>query len=110
MQATKEAYLANMGKTVKVGRYTCEVGSKRKDGRSGTWSTGFKFTSSTYGYLKTTTKARGTEFSFDHGATWHYDIYKASKVRKGKILLDRNAPRKEFAYDAIQRINREYGC
>jgi hypothetical protein len=109
MEATKEAYLANMGQTVKVGRYTCEVGSKRKDGRSGTWERGFKFTSSTYGYLKTTTKARGTQFSFDHGKTWHYNIFTASKVRSGKILLERNAPRPEMAYDAIQKINREYG-
>ena len=109
MQATKEAYLANMGKTVKVGRYTCEVGSKRKDGRSGTWERGFKFTSSTYGYLKTTTKVRGTEYSFDHGKTWNRDLYTASKARAGKILLERDTPRKEFAYDAIQQINREYG-
>ena len=108
MQATKEAYLANMGQTVKVGRYTCEVGSKRKDGRSGSYERGFKFTSSTYGYLKTHTKVRGTQYSFDHGATWHYDIYTASKARSGKILLERNAPRKEFAYDSIQQINREY--
>jgi hypothetical protein len=109
MQATRAEYLANMGQTVKVGRYLCEVGSKRNDGRTGTWERGFKFTSSTYGYLKTTTKARGVEYSFDHGATWHYDIYKASKVRKGKILLQRDQPRKEFAYDAIQRINAQYG-
>jgi hypothetical protein len=109
VEATKEAYMANMGQTVKVGRYTCEVGSKRKDGRSGSYERGFKFTSSTYGYLKTVTKARGTQYSFDHGATWHYDLYKASKVRSGKILLERDAPRKEFAYDAIQRINAQYG-
>lgn len=109
MQATRAEYLANMGKTVKVGRYECKVGSKRKDGRSGSYERGFKFTSSTYGYLMTTTKARGTEYSFDHGKTWHYSLFTASKVRSGKILLERIAPRKEFAYDAIQKINREYG-
>jgi hypothetical protein len=108
VEATKEAYMANMGQTVKVGRYTCEVGSKRKDGRSGSYERGFKFTSSTYGYLKTTTKARGTEFSFDHGRTWHWNILQASKVRSGKILLERDAPRGEFAFDAIQKINRDY--
>ena len=108
MQATRADYLAHMGQTVRVGRYTCEVGSKRKDGRSGTWERGFKFTSSTYGYLKTTTKARGTEFSFDHGKTWNRNIFTASKVRSGRILLERDAPRGEFAFDAIQRINREY--
>ena len=108
MEATKTAYLANMGQTVKIGRYTCEVGSKRNSGRSGTYSTGFKFTSSTYGYLKTTTKARGAQYSFDHGKTWHYDLYKASKIRSGKILLERDT-RKEFAYDSIQRINAAYG-
>jgi hypothetical protein len=109
MEATKQAYLANMGKTVKVGRYVCEVGSKRKDGQSGSYEKGFKFTSSVYGYLKTTTKARGEEYSFDHGKTWSYSLYKASKVRSGKILLERDAPRKEFAYDAIQQINANYG-
>lgn len=109
MEATKAAYLANMGQKVKIGRYECEVGSKRKDGRSGSYERGFKFTSSTYGYLMTHTKARGTEYSFDHGKTWHYNLYTASKTRSGKILLERNAPRKEFAYDAIQKINREYG-
>lgn len=108
MQATKAEYLANMGKTVKVGRYTCEVGSERKDSRSGSYERGFKFSSSVYGYLKTTTKARGTEFSFDHGKTWHYNLYTASKTRSGKILLERNAPRGEFAFDSIQKINRDY--
>jgi hypothetical protein len=108
VEATKAEYMANMGQTVKVGRYTCEVGSKRKDGRSGSYERGFKFTSSTYGYLKTTTRARGTEFSFDHGKTWDRDIYKASKVRSGKILLERDAPRGEFAFEAIQKINRDY--
>jgi hypothetical protein len=98
-----------MGKTVKVGIYTCEVGSKRKDGQSGSYEKGFKFTSSVYGYLKTTTKARGVEYSFDHGKTWSYCLLKASKVRSGKILLERDKPKKEFAYDAIQQINKEYG-
>lgn len=110
MEATKEAYLKNMGKTVKVGIYTCEVGSKRKSGRSGSYNRGFKFTSSVYGYLKTTTKARGVEYSFDHGKTWSYSLLKASKVRSGKILLERDTPKKEFAYDAIQQINANYGA
>ena len=109
MQATKADYMAHMGQTVRVGRYTCEVGSKRRSGQSGSYERGFKFTSSTYGYLKTTTKAHGTQYSFDHGKTWNWDLFKAEKVRSGKILLERNAPRKEFAYDAIQKINREYG-
>ena len=108
MEATKEAYLANMGKTVKVGQYTCEVGSKRKDGQSGSYEKGFKFTSSVYGYLKTTTN-KGVEYSFDHGKTWSYSLFNASKVRSGKILLERDKPKKEFAYDAIQQINKEYG-
>jgi hypothetical protein len=108
MQATKADYLAMMGQTVRVGRYTCEVGSKRRSGQSGSYERGFKFTSSTYGYLKTTTRARGTEYSFDHGKSWHWNILQASKVRSGKILLERDAPRGEFAFDAIQRINREY--
>jgi len=107
--AVKQEYLDNMGQKVKVGKYECEVGSKRKDGQSGSYERGFKFTSSTYGYLKRITKVRGAEFSFDHGVTWSYDLYKASKVRGGKILLERDAPRKELAYDAIQQINRNYG-
>lgn len=108
MEATKEAYLANMGQTVKIGRYTCEVCSRHKATQSGSYERGFKFGGSTYGYLKTHTKARGTEYSFDHGATWSRDVFLASKVRSGKILLARDKPRGEFAFDAIQKINRDY--
>ncbi len=108
MESTKEAYIANMGNIVKVGRYECEVCSFHKEGRSGTWATGFKFTSSTYGYLKCKTKTKGTRFSFDHGASWSDSFKLASKVRKGKILLERKAPEKELAYNAIQAINAQY--
>ena len=109
MQATKEDYLANMGQTVKVGRYTCQVGKKRKDTKSGSWARGFKFGSSVYGYLVRQQKQWPcTQYSFDHGATWHWDMLQAMKVRKGKILLERDTPEGEFAYDSIQHINLAY--
>lgn len=110
MEATKEAYLANMGRQVKLGRYTVTVTDYHKEGRSGTWERGFKFTRSVYGMLSRKLKKNYyTEYSCDHGKTWASSPSTAAKVRSGKILLEREQPRKEFAYDAIQEINRRYG-
>lgn len=109
MGPTKEAYLANMGCQVKLGRYLVTVTDYRKTGRSGSWERGFKFTSSTYGMLSRKLKKNFfTEYSCDHGKTWASSPSQASKVRSGKILLERDQPRKEFAFDAIQKINRDY--
>jgi hypothetical protein len=109
MEATKEAYLANMGRQVKLGRYLVTVTDYHKEGRSGTWERGFKFTRSVYGMLSRKLKKNYfTEYSCDHGKTWASSPSQASKVRSGKILLDREQPRKEFAFDSIQEINRDY--
>lgn len=108
MEHTKDAYLANMNQVVKVGRYTCTVREYRKEGRSGSWERGFKFTNSVYGMLVRKLKTHYcTEYSCDHGATWHPSASAASKVRAGKVLLSRTT-QGEFAFDSIQRINKQY--
>lgn len=76
---------------------------ERRDTRSGTYGTGLKFHTTTYGVLQDTAAKK---FSADGGKTWHWDIYVALKS-KGKFMLKRET-RKEFAYDSIQRINAQY--
>ena len=74
---------------------------------------GFKFGEITYGLLKldvAPTKANGyrtSMWSCNHGLSFHPTVQLAKKV-KGKIIVDRPAPRGEFAFDRIQAINREY--
>jgi len=106
----KEEYLQNDDKVVLLGDKEVTVILDRVDTRSGSYERGLKFGSITYGLLRrrVTTKAPYArhEFSCDHGKTWHPDIKSAKKV-KGKTIVARSST-KEFAFDSIQKINRDY--
>lgn len=95
-------YIANQGKTVRVGRYTCTVSKTTTESRGGSWERGFKFSRSTWAML--THKTLG--FSMDGGKTWHASI-KAARKSKGKIKLDGHT-HGELAFEGIQAINRAY--
>ena len=113
---SKEEYKANKDKDVLLGKDVVRVVLSRKDTKSGSWERGFKFGSITYGILKRKVKQKSPwskkiielpEYSADHGATWHPDARAALKS-KGKVVVERSTPRGEFAFNSIQRINREY--
>jgi hypothetical protein len=110
MQATKEDYLANMGKTLKLGKREVTVCSYKSESKSGSWSRGFKWTYTTYGYLTCRVKKskyyHPMMYSFDHGVTWH-DTASAARKVKGKIKLEVRKDT-EFAFNSIQVINRQY--
>ena len=107
MEHTKEWYNANMGQTVKVRRHTCTVAKYEKQSQSGSYERGFKFHTTIYAMLQKGT-GWGAMYSFDGGQTWATQsaAYK-SAGRSGKVMLERTTS-KEFAFDAIQRINKEY--
>jgi hypothetical protein len=114
-EPTKEFYLKNEGKTLRVGRTPkAEIMIVSTQGQSGSWERGFKFHNSKWACLKrvriTARRKHGvskaTEYSMDHGKTWFWSIQLARKS-KGKLKLSTDT-RKEFAFDSIQRINREY--
>lgn len=109
---TKANYVALRGKQVKIGRVMCTVTFVRIEGQSGSWMRGFKFHSSEWAMLKRTLKGtkhyKPTQYSMDHGKTWHATALAARKLTKqGKLKL-KGETRKEFAFDAIQKINKEY--
>jgi len=110
---SKEEYKAHNGEDVMLGTDMVYLFCEDKSTKSGSWGRGFKFGSVTYGILKrkvtTGTKVRRTyfEFSFNHGATWHKDVSEARKS-KGKVIVERSTPRGEFAFNTIQKINRDY--
>lgn len=82
----------------------------RKEGRQGSYERGFKFTTTRYRMLvKNGHMKFSTEFSLDDGKTWAHSEYAAWKAsdRKDRIKLSSDK-RGEFAFDAIQKINREY--
>lgn len=110
----KDEYKANNGKKALLGDMEVTVFLDIKDTKSGSWERGFKFGTITYGVLrrdhaysktKAVTRIR-QEYSYDHGKTWHPLTIDAKKV-KGKVIVERSSS-KEFAFDIIQRINREY--
>lgn len=104
---TKEWYLAEMGKKIRVGNRMVIVGIHRTESRGGSWERGFKFYSTQWGELTWTCSKTGRrEYSLDGGKTWHRNIRDAMKS-KGKVKLDSDS-NGEFAFDAIQKINREY--
>ena len=109
--ADKEEYKAHSGQTVLLGDKEVEVMLDRVDTKSGSWERGFKFGSITYGILKKKLAKRGkyyqpVRYSCDHGRTWHEDV-RAAKKSKGKTIVARSSS-KEFAFDSIQKINRDY--
>ena len=108
----KDEYSNYMDKECALGKYTVIVQSYRNESQSGSYARGLKWTHTTYGYLirrlKGTKYYRPTRYSPDHGATWYASFAEMKKQRAGKIKLDVNKT-KEFAYAAIQQLNKQYG-
>jgi hypothetical protein len=78
----------------------------RKESRSGSYERGFKFTTTVYEMLHDTTKRL---YSLDNGKTWDWyegGAWKAS-ARKDRVKVS-SSRSQEFAFDAIQKINRQY--
>lgn len=107
-----DEYKANDGKKVMLGDQLVYVSTDYRTTKSGSWERGFKFGSITYGVLKLTivgAKGRYSHdmYSYNHGATWHAQPLDARKS-KGKVIVARSKPHGEFAFDRIQKLNREY--
>lgn len=94
-----------------LGDMSVTVHLYEKHSQSGSWERGFKYTNSTYGYLRK--QLRGTKYykpfrySPDHGKTWYETLEAAKKQRAGKVLVERET-HGEFAFNSIQKINRDY--
>ena len=108
---TASQYKELDGKIALLGNVVVNVYCYEKHSQSGSYERGFKYTDSTYGYL--TKKLKGTKYykptrySPDHGKTWYDTFEDAKKQRAGKVLVERRN-NKEFAFESIQRINRDY--
>ena len=106
-----EEYIAYMGKGCTLNGVTVAVTSYTNDSRTGSYARGFKFSSNTYGVLVkqlTGTKYyKPSRYSPDHGVTWYETLAEAKKQRAGKVKLNSTSS-KEFAFDSIQKINKEY--
>ena len=111
--AIVDEYNENMGKMCLLGHYEVEVCVHVRNTQSGSYSKGLKFHARRIGYLKRKEAANGTYaptvYSFDHGATWHKTVDQARKAVGRKLITLRLDTHKEFAYDAIQAINRRFG-
>jgi hypothetical protein len=108
-EANKAELEAHMGEDCKLGRSIVRVDSDRVSTQSGSYERGLKFHTTTYVVLMKKPNAMFPEMSYDYGKTWSTCRIDARKsAGRAKIMLKRNTS-KEFAYDAIQRINREYG-
>lgn len=117
-QPDKSEYQANIGKMVRAGRYDVYVVKYEREGRSGSYERGLKFSTTTYGGLYDPKKHR---VSFDHGKTWHACYADVSRLEYGgdfywpwkntplkdRVRLKADS-RKEFAFDGIQAINKQY--
>jgi hypothetical protein len=107
--ASKAEYAEHMGTEVLLGKKICKVVEYTKNGQSGSSDRGFKFSTTKYGGLH---DVKTRQVSFDHGVTWnwvmgqyYHDVFKATKT--GRVRLASNS-HKEFSFDAIQTLNRDY--
>jgi hypothetical protein len=104
-------YLANMEQGCTLNGVTVAVYSYTNDSRTGSYARGFKFSSNRYGILikqlKGTKYYKPVRYSPDHGKTWYETLAEAKKQRAGKVKLNSTSS-KEFAFDSIQKINKEY--
>lgn len=108
-EPNKEELKAHIGEDCKLGRYVVRVSTDRKNTQSGTYEKGLKFHTTTYVVLLRKPDAMFPEMSFDYGKTWSTSRLQAQKsAGRAKIMLERET-HKEFAYDAIQEINRKWG-
>ena len=103
LSATKEFYLANRGKTLRVGPRTVTVSSHRTESRGGSWERGFRFYHSEWALLSS---SKG-QYSMDHGKTWHPSKKAAMRLSKGKLRLT-SENHGEFAFEGIQKICRDW--
>ena len=106
-----QEYLDNVGQECTLGKYVVTVALYTKESQSGSYARGFKFSTNKYGYLTRKLKAKGyyipLRYSPDHGKTWYETFSEMKKQRAGKVKLD-GYKSKEFAFDAIQKINKDY--
>lgn len=106
-----EEYIAYKSQQCTLNGVTVTVASYTNDSQSGSYSRGLKFGSNTYGYLvkelKGTKYFKPSRYSPDHGKTWYETFSEMKKQRAGKIKLSSTSS-KEFAFDAIQKINKDY--
>lgn len=104
-------YLANMEQGCTLNGVTVAVYSYTNKSRTGSYERGFKFSSNKYGILikqlKGTKYYKPVRYSPDHGKTWYETLAEAKKQRAGKVKLNSTSS-KEFAFDAIQKINKDY--
>ena len=108
-EANKAELEAHMGEDCKLGRTVVRVGSDRVNTQSGSYERGLKFHTTTYVVLLKKPDDMFPEMSYDYGKTWSTSRIQARKsAGRAKIMLKRDT-HKEFAYDAIQQINREWG-
>ena len=117
LEHTKAFYTANMGKKVIAFRgQEAEIITFSMSGQSGSWMRGFKFHNSKWAMLKRVRiiarrkhgVTKRTDYSMDGGRSWWSTMQAARQMtKKGRIKLSTDT-KKEFAYDAIQRINKEY--
>ncbi len=105
--AVVEEYNNNIDTQVLLGKVIVTVDSYTNHSRSGSYERGLKFGSHTYGYLIREFKTRPDKYSPDHGVTWYDSVLEMKKQRAGKVMLSGSVT-KEFSFDTIQRINREY--
>ena len=100
---------AHMGEDCKLGRAVVRISTDRVNTQSGSYERGLKFHTTTYVVLMRKPEAMFPELSYDYGVTWSSSTMQARKsAGRAKIMLKRET-HKEFAYDAIQAINRKYG-
>ena len=106
-----EEYTAYIGQQCLHFGFTVTVRSYTNDSRTGSYARGFKFGSNTYGYLERQLVGskyyRPRCYSPDHGVTWYDSLLEAKKQRAGKVRLSSTSS-KEFAFDSIQKINKDY--
>lgn len=108
-EPNKEELIAQMGQDCKLGRTVVRVGSDRVHTQSGSYERGLKFHETTYVVLLKKPDAMFPEMSYDYGKTWSTSRIQARKsAGRAKVMLKRDT-HKEFAYDAIQEINRKWG-
>lgn len=104
-------YINWKGQQAMLGTQIVTVASYTNESRTGSYARGFKYSSNTYGFLVKQLKGSKyytpSRYSPDHGKTWYETLDESKKQRAGKVKLN-SSHSKEFAFDAIQRLNKEY--